>query len=320
MNSIRRLRRHAGRRSLSVNLLVPNIVTTLALCSGLTAIRFALQERWELAVIAILVAAVLDGLDGRVARLLRASSSFGAQFDSLSDVIAFGVAPAVVIYLWSTQGLGNVGWVPSLALAVCCALRLARFNSQLEISDRPAWTKLFFTGIPAPAGGALALLPMVATFAVPASAPLVAHPVAVALWCIAIAYLMVSTIPTFAMKGGRIPTRALLPLLMGVGLVAALLLTAPWLTLLGLAVVYLALIPVSARKAGSLRRREPPAASRDGDQQDGDRQDGDRQDENRQDNDRRDADATGRPDPKTAAPPSDPAPPSEIVTFPPPRA
>jgi len=253
---MRRIRRFRRRRSLSVNLLLPNIVTTLALCAGLTAIRFAIQERWELAVIAILVAAVLDGLDGRVARLLRASSSFGAQLDSLSDVIAFGVAPAVVIYLWCTQSLGNVGWIPSLALAVCCALRLARFNSQLEIPDRPAWTKLFFTGVPAPAGGALALMPMIASFAVPSAAVVMANPVLVAIWTMAMAYLMVSSIPTFSMKGGRIPQRALVPLLLGVGLVAALLLTAPWFTLLAMVAIYLGLIPMSLRKAHAMRSRE----------------------------------------------------------------
>jgi len=139
-------------RDQSLNRLIPNMLTVMALCAGLTSIRYTLDQRWELAAIAIVIAAVLDGLDGRIARLLDGASKFGAELDSLSDFISFGVAPALLLYYWCMRGAGGIGWVLALLFAVCCALRLARFNTKLDNTDLPAWTSRFFTGVPAPAG------------------------------------------------------------------------------------------------------------------------------------------------------------------------
>ncbi|MEX2009644.1 MAG: CDP-diacylglycerol--serine O-phosphatidyltransferase, partial [Dongiaceae bacterium] len=151
-------------RDQSFNRLIPNILTVLALCAGLTSIRFAFQERWEMAVFAIVIAGVLDGLDGRIARLLDGSSKFGAELDSLSDFLAFGVAPALLLYYFTMKSVVGIGWALALLFAVCCALRLARFNTKVDNADLPAWTGRFFTGVPAPAGAGLALLPVFATF------------------------------------------------------------------------------------------------------------------------------------------------------------
>src|SRR5260221_6827171 len=158
---------HKPRRisGLSLNRMIPNILTLLALCAGMTAIRFAINGKFEAAVIAIIVAGVLDGLDGRVARLLKSTSPFGAQLDSLSDFICFGVAPATVVYLWTMESLGSIGWALSVFFAMCCALRLARFNTQLDV-ELPPYASYFFTGIPAPGGAGLALVPMYLAFEV----------------------------------------------------------------------------------------------------------------------------------------------------------
>ena len=138
-------------RDHSFNRLIPNILTLLALCAGMTSIRLGLLQRWELAVAALALAAVLDALDGRIARLLDSSSKFGAELDSLADVIDFGVAPGVLLYLWTMHAGGGLGWAVCLLFAVCCSLRLARFNTKLDNTDLPAWTGRFFSGVPAPA-------------------------------------------------------------------------------------------------------------------------------------------------------------------------
>jgi CDP-diacylglycerol--serine O-phosphatidyltransferase len=151
-------------RDQSINRLIPNMLTVMALCAGLTSMLYALQARWEPAVIAIVAAGVLDGLDGRIARLLNGQSKFGAELDSLSDFISFGVAPALLLYIWQLSELKGLGWAVTMAFAVCCALRLARFNTKLDNTDLPAWTSRFFVGVPAPAGAGLALIPVMATF------------------------------------------------------------------------------------------------------------------------------------------------------------
>ena len=151
-------------RRLNFNRMVPNALTLLALCAGMTSIRMALTERWEMAVGAVIVAMILDGLDGRIARLMKANSEFGAQLDSLSDVINFGVAPALIVYHWSLIEVRGLGWAIALLLTICCALRLARFNANLSIANKPPWASRFFTGVPAPAGAGLALLPMILSF------------------------------------------------------------------------------------------------------------------------------------------------------------
>src|SRR3954470_1422923 len=155
------IRPRGTRRGIPLRAVMPNAVTALALCFGLTGVRFAITGEWEKAVSAILIAGVLDGLDGRIARLLRAESRFGAELDSLSDVIAFGVSPAVILYLWTLQYIPKYGWVVALAHAVCCALRLARFNSQIDTKWQPHKSAGFLTGAPAPAGAGLALLPVI---------------------------------------------------------------------------------------------------------------------------------------------------------------
>lgn len=245
-------RQHPRLKGLSINHLLPNVLTVLALCAGLTAIRFAIHERWQEAVIAIVIAAVLDALDGRIARLLNGQSKFGAELDSLSDVISFGVAPAMTVYLWALNGAGSLGWIAALAYAVCCALRLARFNSRLGAPDLPPFAFNYFTGVPAPAGAGLVLLPMVAGFE--SDLTIAAHPAIIVPWTLLVGGLMVSTIPTFSGKGMRVPQQYVVPALAGVGMVAAFLVSQPWWTLFFLGLTYLAMIPVSLRRFQKLKR------------------------------------------------------------------
>ncbi len=249
----RRPRRPLPRlKGLSFNHLLPNVLTVLALCAGLTAIRFAIQGHWEPAVFAIIIAAALDALDGRIARMLNAQSKFGAELDSLSDAISFGVAPAIMLYLWALDGSGTFGWIAALAYAVCCALRLARFNSRLGAADLPPWAFNYFTGVPAPAGAGLVLLPMIVGFE--AGTEWAGHPLVVVPWTLLIAGLMVSTLPTFSFKGMRVPQEYVVPGLAGVGLLAAALVTQPWWTLAFVGVAYMATIALSTRQFRKLQR------------------------------------------------------------------
>lgn len=248
-------------KGLSINHLLPNVLTVLALCAGLTAIRFAIHARWQEAVIAIVIAAVLDALDGRIARLLNGQSKFGAELDSLSDAISFGVAPALTVYLWALNEAGSLGWIAALAYAVCCALRLARFNARLGAPDLPPFAFNYFTGVPAPAGAGLLLLPLVAGFEMGMDVP--AHPLLVVPWTLMVGGLMVSTIPTFSGKGMRVPQNYVVPALVGVGLIAACLVSQPWWTLFFLGLVYLALIPVSLRRFQTLKRAAAQMQSAD---------------------------------------------------------
>ena len=209
-----------GLRGFSVNRLIPNVLTLAALCSGLTAVRFGLQGQFKLAVIAIIVAAIFDALDGRVARRLGVTSRFGAELDSLSDFLCFGVAPALVLYLASLQDGGALGWVVTLMFPICSALRLARFNTGL-LSDTPppAWTGSYFTGVPAPAGALLALIPLLISFETETAWP--RHYLIVSATLITVGGLMVSRLPTFSFKKGRIPRHLVLPSLLGAALVMA---------------------------------------------------------------------------------------------------
>jgi CDP-diacylglycerol--serine O-phosphatidyltransferase len=230
-------------RGQSLNRLIPNILTLLALCAGVTAIRYALDEAWGRAVIAIVVAAVLDALDGRIARLLGASSRFGAELDSLSDFVCFGVAPAILIYQWSLHEAGGLGWAISLLFAVCCALRLARFNSALDAPDtRPSWAANFFVGVPAPSGGGLALLPLILSLQFE-SLEFLASPLLNGITLAGTAGLMVSRLPTFAFKRVKVPGRHVVFVLLGVGAFAAFLISTPWITLGVAGLIYLASIP-----------------------------------------------------------------------------
>ncbi len=236
--------RRSGMRGFSINRLIPNVLTLAALCSGLTAIRFGLQHEYKLAVIAIIVAAIFDSLDGRVARRLGVASRFGAELDSLSDFLCFGVAPALVLYLASLNEGGALGWVVTLMFPICSALRLARFNTALEADiPPPAWTGAFFTGVPAPAGALLALIPLVVSFEVEAG--WVRHPIVIGAVLVTIGGLMVSRLPTFSFKKGRVPRHMVLPGLLGVALVMGLLATSPWIALSLLGLAYASLIPFS---------------------------------------------------------------------------
>ena len=231
------------RRGLPLRAVAPNAVTALALCSGLSGIRFAIAERWELAVMLVLVAGVLDGLDGRVARMLHGESRFGAELDSLSDAISFGVAPALILYLWSLQHLPRFGWMASLMLAVFCALRLARFNANIDADDQPHKSAGFLTGAPAPAGAGLALLPMFAWFW--SGEPLLRDPHLVAPWVALVALLMVSSLATFSWTSLKLRRTVRFEALALIVLIGAAAVNAPWETATVACVGYLLALPFS---------------------------------------------------------------------------
>ncbi len=231
--------------NLSINRMIPNMLTLLALSAGLTAIRFALDGRWEHAVLAIVAAGILDALDGRIARLLKGSSKFGAELDSLSDFVCFGVSPALILYLWTMHNAGKLGWVLIMLFTICCGLRLARFNVMLEDPDSPPWKARFFTGIPAPMGGSLALLPMVLSFQV--GEHFFRQPWIVGVLLLTLAGMMVSTLPTYSFKNVKISRRWILPTMLITGAVIIFMINAPWLTLSIIGVAYIASFPLSYR-------------------------------------------------------------------------
>lgn len=236
---------------LSVNRMVPNVLTLLALCAGMTAIRFSMGGNFVGAVFAIIAAGIFDGLDGRMARLLKATSSFGAELDSLSDFVSFGVAPAAVLYLWTMSELHVLGWVIVLFFAVCCALRLARFNSETT-AELPSYAAPFFSGAPAPAGAGLVMIPMFLSFEW--GDWLFRSPYLNAVTITGIALLMVSKVPTVSLKRIRIPHHMVVPTLLGFGVATAFLTTAPWPTLMVVGLVYLGSIPLTIRSYYRLRR------------------------------------------------------------------
>ncbi len=237
-------------KGMTVARLIPNMITVASTCAGLTGIRYALEARWEFAVAAILVAALLDALDGRMARLLRATSDFGAQLDSLSDFVAFGVSPALIVWLWSLSTLGGPGWGIALFFAVCCGLRLARFNSRLD--TLPPYAYNYFQGVPAPAGAAIGLLPLTVGFVL--GDPGIVPVWAVGLWMILSALLMVSEVPTYSFKKFKLAPRWILPFMVGIGLLIAGLASAPWIVLTLVGIAYLSTIPLSLRSYAKLRR------------------------------------------------------------------
>lgn len=239
---------------------MPNAVTALALCFGLTGMRFAIAGEWDKAVGAIVVAGILDGLDGRVARLLKAESRFGAELDSLSDVIAFGVSPAVILYLWTLQYIPKYGWVIALAHAVCCALRLARFNSQIDAEWQPHKSAGFLTGVPAPAGAAMALLPLIVWMALgdaglPALQDVFARTYVVAPWTLFSAFLMISDFATYGWGSFRLRRGLRLPAIGLIALVGGALAIAPWATLGAIIILYAAAIPFAVRSYAKVKRR-----------------------------------------------------------------
>jgi CDP-diacylglycerol---serine O-phosphatidyltransferase len=244
-------------RGVPLRLLIPNIVTLLAMCLGLTAIRFSLEDHIELAVMAIAVAAVLDGLDGRIARALKGTSRFGAELDSLADFVDFGVAPALVLYVFGLNQMRSLGWFAALVFAIACALRLARFNVMLDDPDRPAWQSNYFVGMPAPAGAIAGLLPVYLHLSI-LHAPLSPNmaPAEVA-YVLAIALLMASRVPHFSGKSiGRVPREYVAPVLFASAAGVLLLANFPMETLAAATIAYLAAIPFSIRRFARQRRAE----------------------------------------------------------------
>lgn len=245
------------RKGLPLRAIAPNAVTALALCSGLSGVRFAIAGEWERAVMMILLAGVLDGIDGRIARLVRGESRFGAELDSLSDAISFGVSPALILYLWSLGEVPRVGWLAALVYAVFCALRLARFNANIDIKDQPHKSAGFLTGIPAPAGAGLAMLPLYMWFWT--GEPFFGSPWLVAPWIAFVAFLMVSSIATFSWSSMRLRRHVRFEALAVVVIFAAAIVSAPWQTLSALSIAYLATIPFSIASYARVRRQRASA-------------------------------------------------------------
>jgi CDP-diacylglycerol---serine O-phosphatidyltransferase len=247
-------------KAVPVRTLLPNLITLLALCAGLTSIRMAVEARLDLALGAIVLAAMLDGVDGRVARLLKGTSRFGAELDSLADFVNFGVAPALILYFWGLHDLRSVGWIAALVFALCCGLRLARFNVMIDDPNRPAWAGNFFTGIPAPAGAITVLLPIYLFF--------LGLPVNLAtiwfsfVYTLAIALLMVSRLPVFSGKrvGKRVPPEMVLPIFIVAVLFVALLISYPWIVLSVGTLAYLACLPVGWQAYRNYEKRDAGAA------------------------------------------------------------
>lgn len=249
----------SARRSISWQIAAPNFITLLALCAGLTGLVMASNGRIADAVACILIAALLDGCDGRVARLTGGASKFGAELDSLADVVSFGAVPAFILYQWGLSEFGLAGWIPCLALASCSALRLARFNVMTADPNKPSWMAGYFTGVPAPGGAFLAMAPVYADLAGLIDA---GHAAAIALaWTAAVALLMVSRWPTFSGKslGRKVPRFMLVPPILLAFLVLVSLALWRWPTLLFLAVFYIFSLPLSLWRFQLLHRRQQSA-------------------------------------------------------------
>jgi len=271
VSPMRRLRRRLRPRSRprfkgpSFNRMIPNIMTMLGLCAGLESMRYALDARFGAAAVAIAIAGAIDGLDGRLARLLKATSRFGAEFDSLADFLCFGVAPPFVLYMWSLHRAGGFGFMPCLMFSVCMALRLARFNASLDGAPGPAYAYNFFTGVPAPAGAGVVLLPLFVGLEAQANdldwlLAITQFPLVPAVMLIGTALLLVSTLPVWSFKNFKVPAEYVLPVLLGTGAAAALIVADPWTAMAAAGVAYLAMLPFSVRSFRRLKReaeREP---------------------------------------------------------------
>jgi CDP-diacylglycerol---serine O-phosphatidyltransferase len=253
-----RLRRF---RLIPVRTLLPNVITLLALCAGLTSIRLAVEDKLEWAVAAIVFAALLDGIDGRIARMLKGTSRFGAELDSLADFVNFGVAPALILYFWDLHELKSAGWIAGMVFAICTGLRLARFNVMIDDPDKPAWAANFFVGIPAPAGAITVLLPIYVYFlGMPRFAFI--SPITL-IYTLAIAFLMVSRLPVLSGKrvGKRIAPEMVLPTFVAVVLFFALLVAYPWEVLTLGTLLYLAFLPIGFLSYRKHQRRDAEHAA-----------------------------------------------------------
>ena len=263
---------------LTLRALVPNAITAAALGFGLTGIRFAINavngegasvspdgglpiSDWNKAVLAVILAGVLDGIDGRIARLLKAQSRFGAELDSLADAISFGVAPAIILFLWTLQDLPRLGWFASLAFAICCVLRLARFNARIDLADQPHKSAGFLTGVPAPVGAGLAFLPLYLWFATGRDE--FRDPLLVGGWLVLMAFLLISSLATLSWASIRPRKSIRLELLALLALVGAALLSEPWLTLVGICLIYVALLPYGIWRYARIKRQRAVRAGSD---------------------------------------------------------
>jgi CDP-diacylglycerol---serine O-phosphatidyltransferase len=248
-------------KAIPVRTLLPNLITLLALCAGLTAIRMAVENNIQLALAAIVFAALLDGIDGRIARLLKGTSRFGAELDSLADFVNFGVAPALILYFWGLHELKSAGWIVALVFAICAGLRLARFNVMIDEPNKPVWAGNFFTGIPAPAGAITVLLPIYLN--------LLGMPTGLVvvwitfLYTLLIALLMVSRLPVFSGKrvGKRVPPEMVLPVFVVVVLFFALLISYPWEVLTIGTLAYLACLPLGWWSYRGYQRKDATVAA-----------------------------------------------------------
>jgi len=248
---------------LTLRAMLPNAITAAALCAGLTGIRFAIEGEWAYAVLAVILAGVLDGIDGRIARLLNAQSRFGAELDSLADSLSFGMAPAIIVYLWSLKDLERFGWFAALAFAICCALRLARFNARIDVDEQPHKSAGFLTGVPAPVGAGLAFAPFYLWRET--SIELFRDPVALSLWLALIAVLMISNMATLSWAVVR-PRRSIRLFLIALAaLFFAMILLEPWWSLATLSAGYLVMMPYGLLRYGRIKRRRAAEARAEAD-------------------------------------------------------
>jgi CDP-diacylglycerol---serine O-phosphatidyltransferase len=240
-------------RPIPVRMLVPNVITLLAICAGLTAIRLSTEGRMELAVAAIVFAAMLDGIDGRVARMIKGQSKFGAELDSLADFVNFGVAPGLILYFWQLHYLNNGGWIAAMVFAIAGGLRLARFNATMDDPNKPLFAANYFTGVPAPAGAITVLLPIYLAFLGVPKPPAIVT----AVYTVLIAFLMVSRLPVFSGKTVRmrVPPEMVLPVFFGVIFFIALLIGYPWHILSVGSVIYLISLPAGWKSYRDQARR-----------------------------------------------------------------
>jgi CDP-diacylglycerol--serine O-phosphatidyltransferase len=250
-------------KAIPVRTLLPNLITLLALCAGLTAIRLAVESKLDLALAAIVFAALLDGIDGRIARMLKGTSRFGAELDSLADFVNFGVAPALILYFWGLHELKSAGWIAAMVFAICAALRLARFNVMIDDPNKPEWAGNFFTGIPAPAGAIAVLLPIYLNF-LGVSNGLVTIWITF-LYTLAIALLMVSRLPVFSGKrvGKRVPPEMVLPVFVVVVFFFALLISYPWEVLTLGTLAFLGCLPLGWLSYREYQRKDALATTGD---------------------------------------------------------
>lgn len=235
-------------KNLPLHKMIPNVITLTALSAGMTGVKFAIAAKWEMAVLAIVVAAFMDAFDGAAARLLKAQSKLGAELDSFSDFVCFGVAPAIIIYLWVLAEAGRWGWPVALIFTIAVALRLSRFNIATEEVDKDNPLSKYFSGVPSPIGAGLCLLPMIVSFQTePEVTGLIRHPQIIGFWALAVAAMMVSHIPTFSSKQIRVPVKMKVPTLAFAGIFIAGMINNTWPTLTLMGVIYLLSLPFGVR-------------------------------------------------------------------------